>query len=153
MNRWGGYAVHREPTATHATLTLHGQVVGQVHLDPDGGHHRYDFTGPDTARAFLLFAERMSPDALEPDDVLIDRLVVVDDLNRSRSVVFVTDADDFFDGGGYRTYGPNVPFEDVVALLSGAHRPGGDVIPLVWVPARSEFVPVTELADSGSSVA
>lgn len=145
MSRWGGYALHRSDPADPATITLDGQVVATVRMHPDGGHHDYQFTGPDAARAYLLFAEELVPDALEPDDVLTDRLAVVDDLNRSAAAVFVTDEEDFYATGRYRTYGPNVPFETAVAQMAGPHRPGGDVVALVWVPARSGFVPVTEL--------
>lgn len=152
MNRWGGYALHRPGGAGPATLTLRGEPVAVVHLHPDGGHHTYVFPNTEDARAYLLFAERVWPDALEADDVLTDRLALVDRLNQSTAVVFVTDEDDFYATGRYRTFGPNVPLAVVVEQLTGAHRPGGDVIPLVWVPARSGFVPVTDLTH-GAAVA
>ena len=140
----GGYTLTRTSDGP-ATLNLHGVPVGVVELNPVGGHHRYEFTSPAAGQTYLRFAEALSPDALEPDDVLTDRLALTADLNASASVVFLLDDTDVFDGGRYRTYGPRVPFDDVVALLTGAHRPGGDVVPRVWVSARSQFVPITDL--------
>lgn len=145
MTAFGGYALHRGDGTSPATLTLDGQPIGTVHLHPDAGHHTYEFVSADAARAYLLFADQVAPDALEPDDVLTDRLAVADNLNQSLSVVFVTDEEDFYATGRYRTYGPNVPFDDVVARLTGSHRLGGDQVWLVWVPARSQFVPATAL--------
>lgn len=151
--RWGGYALARPPAvAGPATLARDGVPVATVHLNPDGGHHRYEFTDP-AAADYLRFADQIAPNALEPDDVLTDQLLVVDDLNRSTAVIFTLDEGEFFATGAFRTYGPDVPFDDVVAMLTGAHRPGGDVIPLVWVKDRSQFVPVTELRQRAGAVA
>ncbi len=144
MNQWGGYALHRPDDDGPATLTLNGARVGLVHLALDGGHHHYEFTNPQAEHAYTVFAEDLSPDALEPDDVLTDKLAVSDDLDRSPSVVFVIDEDDFFTTGRYRTYGPNVALDRVVEMLTGAHRPGGDVVPKVWVRG-SGFVPVDQV--------
>lgn len=152
--RWGGYALARPADdASPATLTRDGAPVATVHLHPDGGHHRYEFTDPAAAAAYLQFADQVAPTALEPEDVLTDQLLVVDDLNRSAAVVFTLDEGEFFATGAFRTYGPAVPFDDVVAMLTGAHRPGGDVIPLVWVKDRCQFVPVTELRQPAAAVA
>lgn len=153
MSAWGGYALHRGDGTAPATLTLDGHVIGTVQLHPDAGHHTYRFVSEDAARAYLLFADQVAPDALEPDDVLTDRLAVADNLNQSPSVVFVTDEEDFYATGRYRTYGPNVPFDDVIAKLTGPHRPGGDQVWLVWVPAQSQFVPATALTGPSRAAA
>lgn len=150
----GGYALSGytsmrgdETIAFRATLTLDGRALGEVSNDGRGGSNLYRLTDPAARKAFLAFATALTPESFEPDDALIERLIVIRTLNRSHCVAFLLEGDDPFVKGTYHTFQATTSFADAVDHL--VHWPRtGSFVPSIWVNDRSEFVPVAELASA-----
>jgi hypothetical protein len=78
-----GYTSMRgdETIAFRATLTLDGRALGEVSNDGRGGSNLYRLTDPAEHEAFLAFATALDPGSFEPDDALIERLIVIRTVN------------------------------------------------------------------------
>lgn len=143
-----GYREHggQEPVAFTATLTLHGKPVASVRNDGTGGCNLFVFQDPEAGDAWTALARASFPDTFEPEDRLFERMHLVGQLNRARTVAFIYDGMDPFENGGYRAFRSNVSFDDAVRYLSG---PGHvEKKPSVWVKPESRFVPVTDLVSA-----
>lgn len=141
-----GYREHggEETIAFTATLTRDGKPVASVRNDGRGGCNLFAFQVREAGDAWTALARASFPDEFEPEDRLFERLHLVGQLNRARTVAFIVDGmDPFTPPGHYRSYRKDVTFEDALRFLSGPGFAGMN--PKVWVKARSEFVPVTDL--------
>lgn len=147
---YGGYALKAikemrtsDGVAFTATLTLDGKPLGTVENTGRGGCNLYRLSTHAEHQAFLAFTKTLDPDTFEADDALIERLFLVAQLNKARTVVFILDGDDPFTTGAYRHYKSDVSLDEALRHLTG---PGyNHKRPKVWVKARNEFVPAAEL--------
>ncbi len=113
---YGGYALRsvreaggEETLCFEATLTRHGRPIAVVSNGGTGGSHRYsplERGGRDDIEAFRQFAVRWNAGSelagYADDDQLIDRLVEVARLNRSRRLLFLLDDADYWSTGEAR---------------------------------------------------
>lgn len=113
---YAGYALKNlreaggeETLRFEATLTLHGRAVAIVSNGGHGACHRYEPLergGRDDVDAFRQFAIRWNAGSelagYADDDQLVDRLVEVARLNRSRRLLFLLDEVNYWTGGEAR---------------------------------------------------
>lgn len=152
---YGGYAIKgyralggEETVAFTATLTRDGKPVATVRNDGCGGSNLFRFLSSADWAPWSALAQEMFPGQFEPEDRLFERLHLIGQLNRARTVAFIYDGMDPFEDedGRYRSFRQGVTFRDALRYLSG---PGhADKRPSVWVKDRSQFVPVADLLDA-----
>lgn len=150
----GGYSVKNykadggeETERFSATLVLDGKPVAQVSNDGRGGSHNYRFTGDSFGgygspghQALVAAAKATRPDAYEPADELVSDLLAITVLNRSRSIAFVFDGDDFFGAGQYRKFDTKTTLAQAIVVLT---QNFADKHPAIWDSRTSQFLPVT----------
>lgn len=147
----GGYSVKNykaaggeETERFEATLTLNGEPVALVSNDGRGGSHNYRFTGGGYGsagyQALTDFAKATLPDAYEPADDLVNALLAIAVLNRSRSIIFLLDGDDYFGAGQYRKFDTKTTLAQAIVVLT---QNFADKHPAIWDKATSQFLAVT----------
>jgi hypothetical protein len=136
----------RDGDGFSAVLTENARPVAEVVNEGNGGASFVRFTdGPRSAPAvrFAAAGKVLAPDAVEPDEDLVWRLVTVEEMNRKRAVAFVFDGDDFWTTGQHRQCPASMKLADAVGHLS---RPGFEGRhPQVWDRVRGDFVPVDQV--------
>lgn len=150
---YGGYRLAKvreaggdETVRFEATLTHRGRPIAIVANGGTGGGHDWAPLGDswDDVRAFWNYAVAWNAGTelagIEDSDQLINRLLTVAALSRSRRTPFLIDEMDCWATGQYATFPASVPRARVLeALRSEVYR---DRRPRVWDRDVGDFVPV-----------
>jgi len=141
-----------EGLAFTGTLTMDGKPVATVHQDGHGGSALVRFHdgqhSPAAQRWDATAQHQARPDAFEPDEDLVNRLELAEQMNRMRKplVVFGREARDAFwdvmsDGyGACESFSAKVSVEAAREHLRGAQFKGR--APHVWDKDAADFLPV-----------
>jgi hypothetical protein len=130
-----------------AILTHHGRPAVYVWNGGEGGANRYephDRTGVhDDVREFEEFASRWNAGSefagIMDGDALVDRLIEVALLNRSRRVLFLLDKEQFWDDGVHHAV---LGISDRTAALDYVRREYPNRNARVWNRNVSDWVPL-----------
>jgi hypothetical protein len=150
---YGGYALTKvsraggdETPRFEAVLCRVGQPVAHVSNGGEGGAHRWspvDEDGWEAIDGFHQYAAAWNAGSefagWADGDQLINRLVMVDTLNRARATAFLLDGEDFWQSGEHSTFRGATREQTLEALRSIEYA---RLNPRAWSKVDGDFVPV-----------